>query len=186
MRRVDTWLQHWRAARARPWLPGGARLLDIGCHQGELLESLGDRIGPSVGVDPLAEPRETARYRIVRGVFPGEERFPEGSFDAVTMLAVIEHLPDWRSVVAESWRVTRPGGRIVLTVPSPAVDRIVPILAALGLASGMSLEEHTGLDPAVLPAAFAQQGFVLERWQRFQLGLNNLMVFRRHGVAGGS
>ncbi len=179
MRRVDVWLQGWRAAKARPWVPMGARLLDVGCHQGEFLEGLGDRIGPSVGIDPLAEPRATPRYRLIRGTFPGSHSFPDGSFDVVSMLAVIEHVPDWRGLVAACWRVLAPEGRVVLTVPSPEVDKILAVLLKLGIATGMSLEEHHGLDPADLPHGFRAQGFALERWQRFQLGLNNLMVFRR-------
>ena len=183
MRRADVWLQDWRAAKVRPWVPIGARVLDIGCHQGQLLESLGDRIGPSVGIDPLAAPRATPRYRVIRGTFPGAEPFGPESFDVVTMLAVIEHIPDWRSLVAECRQILPPGGRIILTVPSPAMDHVLAVLIKFRIVSGMSLEQHTGLDPADLPRGFEHEGFVLERWQRFQLGLNNLMVFRRHETA---
>jgi len=183
VRRVDVWLQSWRGAKARSWVPIGARVLDIGCHQGEFLESLGDRIGPSVGIDPLAQPRKTPRYRLVRGVFPQAEAFNQGSFDVVSMLAVIEHIPDWRRVISDCRRILAPGGRVVVTVPSPAVDRVLEILLRLRLVSGMSLEEHHGLDPVRLPPAFVERGFILERWQRFQLGLNNLMVYRRGDAA---
>ena len=54
MRVIDNVLQNWRARMARPWIRRGDRLLDIGCHQGEFLSSLGDHIGPSLGYDPLA------------------------------------------------------------------------------------------------------------------------------------
>jgi len=183
VRRADVWLQDWRAAKVRPWVPIGARVLDIGCHQGQFLQSLGDRIGPSVGIDPLAEPRTTSRYRVIRGTFPEAGPFDPGSFDVVTMLAVIEHIRDWRALVDECRKILPPGGQIILTVPSPAVDHILAVLLKLRIASGMSLEEHHGLDPADLPRSFEQQSFVLERWQRFQFGLNNLMVFRRQATA---
>jgi len=44
--------------------------------------------------------------------------FPEGSFDIVTALDVLEHIPDDRAAVAEMIRVLKPGGLLVLTVPA--------------------------------------------------------------------
>ena len=41
MRVVDRVLQDWRARVARRWIPPQARVLDIGCHQGEFLRRLG-------------------------------------------------------------------------------------------------------------------------------------------------
>src|SRR5437868_3383760 len=94
MRCVDRMLQKWRARKARPWIPEGARVLDIGCHQGEFLGSLGDRIGPSVGLDPLAVPETTPRYRLLAEPFRAPTPFPDGSFDAVVLLATLEHIRD--------------------------------------------------------------------------------------------
>jgi SAM-dependent methyltransferase len=44
--------------------------------------------------------------------------FLEGSFDIVTALDVLEHIPDDRKAVAEMIRVLKPGGLLVLTVPA--------------------------------------------------------------------
>jgi 2-polyprenyl-3-methyl-5-hydroxy-6-metoxy-1,4-benzoquinol methylase len=44
--------------------------------------------------------------------------FPEDSFDIVTALDVLEHIPDDRKAVAEMIRVLKPGGILVLTVPA--------------------------------------------------------------------
>ena len=35
---------------------------------------------------------------------------PDGSFDLVTMLDVIEHVDDDQTMLGEAWRVLRPGG----------------------------------------------------------------------------
>jgi SAM-dependent methyltransferase len=43
--------------------------------------------------------------------------FPDGSFDAVLSLDVLEHVPDYRAALREFARVLRPGGRLVLSVP---------------------------------------------------------------------
>lgn len=44
--------------------------------------------------------------------------FPEGSFDIVTALDVLEHVPDDRAATEEMIRVLKPGGLLVLTVPA--------------------------------------------------------------------
>jgi SAM-dependent methyltransferase len=44
--------------------------------------------------------------------------FADDSFDAVTFLDVLEHIPDDAAAVAEARRVTRPGGHIVVSSPN--------------------------------------------------------------------
>ncbi len=183
MRRLDCLLQNWRAHVARPWLPNGAQVLDIGCHQGEFLRSLGDALGPSVGLDPLAIPQTQARYCLQAEAFREPLPFPDACFDAVVLLATLEHIRDKEPLARECRRLLTAGGRVIITVPSPWVDGIVALLCRLHLADGMSLEEHHGFDPRTTPPLFARHGFALERWRRFQLGLNHLFVFRKLQVA---
>jgi len=183
MRSLDRVLQRWRANKARPFIPAGARVLDIGCHQGEFLRSLGDHIAPSVGIDPLAEPEMQARYSIVRDFFHEPTPFPDESFDAIVMLATLEHIRDKDTLGRECNRLLCPGGRVIITVPSSQVDIIVEWLCRLRLADGMSLEEHHGFDPRTTPKVFRRHGFALEYSRRFQLGLNHLFVLRKRADA---
>jgi LSD1 subclass zinc finger protein len=43
--------------------------------------------------------------------------FPDGAFDGVTTMAVLEHVPDFEAVRGELLRVTRPGGECFHAVP---------------------------------------------------------------------
>src|SRR5688572_5321879 len=122
MRQLDRVLQDWRARMARRWVPRGARVLDIGCHQGEFLTSLGEQIGPSVGLDPLAAPAENGRFRLVAEPFSRPLPFPDQSFDVVVMLATLEHIRDKAPLAEELGRLVAPGGRVIITVPSKIVD----------------------------------------------------------------
>jgi len=179
MKAVDRFLQSWREGKVRAWLKPGARVLDIGCHQGEFLEKLGAAIGSSAGLDPLATPRETPRYRIIAKSFAEPVDFPDRSFDAILLLATLEHIRDKAPLAREARRLLAPGGRLIMTVPSPRVDDIVHTLVRLGLADGMSLEEHHGFKPEDTDTIFCAGGLELEHHSTFQLGLNHLFVFRK-------
>ena len=176
-------LQRWRIAVAAPWIPDGARVLDVGCADGALFTVLRGKIGGGVGLDPnapLSAVHDGVRY--IRGTFPADAPTdPADRFDAITMLAVIEHLPEAShpAVADAAARLLREGGRLIATVPEPAVDRIVQLLQRLGLAEGMELHEHHGFEAARTRAIFEPAGFRLLRHRRFQLGLNNLFVFER-------
>jgi SAM-dependent methyltransferase len=43
--------------------------------------------------------------------------FTPGSFDAITSLSVVEHIPDVRPAVEKMWTMLKTGGKLVLTLP---------------------------------------------------------------------
>jgi SAM-dependent methyltransferase len=43
--------------------------------------------------------------------------FPENEFDLVISLEVLEHIPDYKKALAELYRITKPGGYLVFSVP---------------------------------------------------------------------
>jgi SAM-dependent methyltransferase len=176
---LDRALQRWRARMVCPWIPVQARVLDVGCHQGEFLHFLGDRIGPSAGMDPLAPALVCQRYRLLPERFGEPAPFPDATFDVVTALATLEHIRDKDPIVRECFRLLRPGGRVIITVPANVVTEIVEVLRRLRLADGMSLEEHHGFDPWDTLPLFTRLGFSLAYRKRFQLGLNHLFVFEK-------
>ena len=179
MRALDRWLRSWRIAKATPWVRAGDRLLDVGCFDRSLLERLADRIESGVGVDPLAEPSEDGNLTMRRGRFPDDFDFAAGSFDCITMLAVFEHVQNHEELASACYRLLGPGGRVVLTVPHPVVDRILDVLIFLRLVDGMSAEEHHGFDVGETVPIFERAGFRLRAARKFQLGVNRLFVFER-------
>jgi 2-polyprenyl-3-methyl-5-hydroxy-6-metoxy-1,4-benzoquinol methylase len=176
----DTVIQLWRLHVAKDWIPQGSRVLDIGCHQGELFRLLGQKIAPSVGLDPLYKgPTEMNGHRYLPERFYVDLPFQDGSFDVIVLLATIEHMQHKDAVARESKRLLRQGGRVVITVPSLLVDKLLSVLLHMGFVDGMSLDEHHGFSPEELPAIFIPEGFKLKSKKKFQLGLNNLYVFER-------
>lgn len=180
MKAVDRILQRWRLVKVRPYLPRGARVLDLGCADGALYKHYRSQVSEVVGIDPLLTASTTdGGCRFIAGRFP--DAVPEdGQFDAITMLAVLEHVPldeqaQWAAACA---RFLKPGGHLVITVPSQVVDQILSVLKFLRLIDGMSLEEHYGFDPKMVPALFGSPSLRLVEATTFQLGCNNLFVFR--------
>lgn len=101
-------------------LPPGAKVLDAGCGSGLMLGEL-ERYGSVSGVDSSSLAIEAARargHRQVERATLEQLPFPSGNFDLVTCLDVIEHVPDDARGLAELWRVTAPGGYLLLTVPA--------------------------------------------------------------------
>jgi SAM-dependent methyltransferase len=128
----------------------------------------------------LAAPVHGAGYELIPGRFPDD--VPRGQkFDTITMLAVLEHLPpNVQALLADAFdALLNPGGRLIITVPSPRVDDILHVLLRLRLIAGIAVHEHYGFQPADTLALFPQPRFRLLRHARFQLGLNNLFVFEK-------
>lgn len=180
MRIGDYFIQWWRMRVSARWIPPGCRILDIGCHQGEFLDFLGDRIAPSVGLDPLyrSNNREST-HQLLPWNFHEGMPFEEKSFNVITLLATFEHMQNKDTAAREIKRLLSPGGRVVITVPSVMVDKILDILLILKFVDGMSLEEHHGFSPEDVPKIFIKEGFKIIKLQRFQLGLNHLYIFER-------
>jgi hypothetical protein len=84
---------------AARWIRDGSRVLDVGCHQGEFLRLLGTRIGPSFGMDPVLASDVTGdNYTLQARPFDGAASWPDHSFDAVFLLATIEHIQEKEAI----------------------------------------------------------------------------------------
>ena len=96
------------------------RILDVGCGTGAnllMLSKFGDAEGVDVSEDALAFCRERGLANVKLGA---AEALPynDGTFDLVTALDVVEHLDDDLAGLREMRRVLRPGGRVLLFVPT--------------------------------------------------------------------
>lgn len=184
MKTLDRILQILRIRQAKKYIYPGAYVLDIGCFDGSLFKQLGGFISGGVGIDPLlSEPQFATAYTLLPGRFPDDLPAYPGAFDCVVALAVVEHIPpeDKQRFVSACLRVLKSGGKVIITVPSLMVDRILDLLLKLKLVDGMSLEEHHGFLPESVSELFRVDGFKLLVIDRFQWGLNYCYVFQKEG-----
>lgn len=176
---LDRVIQKWRIRKAAAFIRPGDEVLDIGTADGSLFK-LVPGLGASVGVDPDLDPTVSPPrgVRFYKGFFPAA--LPAGmKFDVITLLAVLEHIPpDLQVILARDCAAhLKPGGRLIITVPSPVVDHILSVLQTLRLIDGMSIDQHYGFDIRKVPGIFSADGLALEANRTFQFGLNNLFVF---------
>ncbi|MBR9847029.1 MAG: class I SAM-dependent methyltransferase [Algicola sp.] len=182
MKYLDTFLRDWRIRVAAKYIRSNDKLLDIGCFDGYLFEALKSKnIQPSIGLDPLIDNTKTRdEHQLISGSFP-DAISKNTTFDCITMLAVLEHIPRKQQQQFNEAFYTHlnPSGRIIITVPSPFVDQILWVLRKLNLVDGMSLDEHYGFKTKEVYTLFDKEKYRLIKYKKFQLGLNNLFVFEK-------
>lgn len=189
----------------------GAQVLDVGCGGGLLSEALARAGAQVVAIDLGESLLEVARlhmresgltidYRQMAVETLAEQQ--PGTFDAITCMEMLEHVPDPAAVIAACARLLRPGGRLLLsTVNRTPAAFALAIVGAEYLARLLPRGTHHYQDfikPAELAgwlrAADLQledvSGMAYEPWRgRARLAtctdINYLACARKPEVAGG-
>ena len=181
---LEPLLRRMRIAQVLPVVRRHAdcRLLDVGCGwEARFLRAVEPHIARGVGIDFKAPPLATAKLTTITATLSDTLPFADASFDVVTLLAVLEHLGEPRRMVEEIARVLRPGGQVVLTVPSHAAKPVLEFLAyRVHVVSEAEIRDHKRYYGAGdLRALLQGTGLAIERHRYFQLGMNNFLVATR-------
>jgi SAM-dependent methyltransferase len=101
--------------------PPGGRVLEIGCGTGHNLEMLA-QFGRLDAIELDDESRAIAEKRLGRDVMsarlPELAGVPDGHYDLIAALDVIEHIDDDAGALAAIAPKLKPGGKFVMTVPA--------------------------------------------------------------------
>jgi 2-polyprenyl-6-hydroxyphenyl methylase/3-demethylubiquinone-9 3-methyltransferase len=159
----------------------GARVLDVGCGGGLLAEALTGAGAHVTGIDLAPGMIEVARLHAAQSQLAIEYRVCDAeqlandapaTFDAVTCMEMLEHVPDPAAMVATLAALVRPGGAVFVStlnrnlrafltaiVAGEYLLRLLPRgtheyerlirpaeLARWGRAAGLTLAELTGLE----------------------------------------
>lgn len=111
-----------RGLLAFNWIPNGYRnLLDVGCSHAYFTRYFSQKVENVYGIDVEEEAVEiaTKRYPKIKFKVSPAENIPyeKDLFDIVTMLDTFEHTQNEKKVLDELYRVIKPGGILIFTVP---------------------------------------------------------------------
>jgi len=105
------------------WVGTGNRVLDLGCHAGDisaLIRELGNTV---VGVDLpdlAAEARNKHGIEAIGHNLNEPFPFADAAFDVVVTASVLDDIPDDLAYLRECCRVLKTGGSIIVVVPNEA------------------------------------------------------------------
>ncbi len=121
-------------------LKPGMTVLDLGAgfgrHAFETARRGGQVVATDLALDEMRSTLNTFAAMIVDGELPDGVAtsclqadglampFADGSFDRIIASEVLEHVPDDLEVMAELFRLLKPGGRLAATVPSALPEQI--------------------------------------------------------------
>lgn len=157
-------------------------ILDLGCGDGHFANIAFDQ-PLTAGIDPwwgpLYKAKESGAYQHVIQSLGNQLPFPSKHFGSVISNSVLEHIPAIQPVLVEVSRVLRPGGKLVMTVPSHYFTEYLGgalLLENIGLKNLANayrrlfnrIARHAHTDP---PERWAQRlakaGFEIDEWQYY-------------------
>lgn len=152
-----------------PWT--GRSLLDVGCGAGAFTAMVTSAGATSNGLDACAPLIALARRRNPGGRYVvGDMQhlpFPDNAFDVVTAFNSLHFAGNPAAAIAETIRVTRPGGHIVLAAwgPPEECDAITYLLDLGALMPSDSSSTLDTTDPAALRSLLDRDGLTLSPWR---------------------
>jgi SAM-dependent methyltransferase len=143
-------------------LSSGKQLLDVACGSGGPALRIAEKTGCSlVGIDvheqaisnanTLAEQqslKERSHFRVVDAT--ARLPFEDATFDAITCIDAINHLPDRKKVMKEWNRILKPGGRLLFTDPITVTGCLSATEIAVRSSIGFFLFVPPGYDESVI------------------------------------
>jgi 2-polyprenyl-6-hydroxyphenyl methylase/3-demethylubiquinone-9 3-methyltransferase len=153
----------------------GARVLDVGCGGGLLSEALAGEGAEVTAIDLAPDLLRIARlHGLESGVKVDYRQLPvealaaemPGSFDAITCMEMLEHVPDPASVLRACATLLKPGGRLFLsTLNRTPAAFVLAIVGAEYVARLLPKGTHRYQDfirPSELAAWLREAGLKLE------------------------
>lgn len=150
------------------------KLLDIGCGNNRLVKSYRKIGGEGTGVDVYNWDDSILLVKDSSNL-----PFESGTFDTITFIACIGHIPNLLEVLKESRRLLADGGRVILTNLNPFISKIWhkysfwdKDLHERGIKEGETL----GFKVKDLLHLLKQAGFKVVKKENFSWGLNQLYI----------
>jgi ubiquinone/menaquinone biosynthesis C-methylase UbiE len=161
-------------------IPDRSTVLDIGCGtKAALLKAIEPKIKKGVGIDFKVPEFSTPTLKTFQTHLEERLPFTDHSFDVVTMLAVLEHIEYEEQILKEIYRVLKPSGKLILTVPSIWAKPVLEFLSyRLHIIDEREIRDHKRYyNRRLLKVAIIEKSsFSKFKHQYFQGFMNNFCV----------
>jgi len=186
---LSHFLERVRNTQVARLINDNSSILDLGCGRATLLHALyamGKTNITYLGVDNSSHIIEHNRRH-----FP-DHRFKEldlctddiasaleGTFDTITMVALLEHLPEPENCFLKMKEIVSSKGQIIITTPRRGFEKIYKLGSTVGLFSREAHEEHMERfpDKKFLQKLAYDTGLNLNSHSYFLLYINQIAVF---------
>lgn len=95
----------------------GGNILDLGSDSGYILHRSGGGVGVDIGLDRIRAARHWYPDLSLVHALAEQLPFKDEVFDTGIYAEILEHVLDPETVLTEAYRVLRPDGKLVVTVP---------------------------------------------------------------------
>lgn len=158
-------------------IPSKGRCLDIGCGTNRLVRTHREQGGNGVGVD-------VHDWGNVDLIVEDSSNLPfeDKSFDCITFVASLNHIPNRLDVLKEAHRLLRDHGVIIITTLNPILSEIWHRWAFWDKDQherGMKVGEVYGFTDSEVEELLRAACFSVIEKHRFSWGLNRLYVVKR-------
>lgn len=129
---LESFLRKMRINKVLPIIKKypNSKLLDIGCgFNYKFLLKVEPYISKGYGIDFKVPELKNGKIKTKQMKIEKKLPFMDNMFDIVTMLAVLEHLESPFHIIKEIERILKPGGKLILTVPSKITQSVLELFA---------------------------------------------------------
>ena len=163
-------------------------ILDIGCGQNYLLlNDLKNRIDKGYGIDKCVTSKSFQNITLMNNNIENGIPLHNNAVDVITILAVLEHMNNPLFILSEIGRILKPGGVLLLTVPSIWSKPLLEFLAfKLGIVDPVQIKDHkTYYNYKLLAELFSKvEGLYIKKHQYIQIFMNNFVLAKKNFDSG--
>jgi len=149
--------------------------LDLGCGTNDVVKAYS---GKGIGVD--AYPWEGVD-QVVKDT--SKLPFEDKTFDTVSIIAALNHIPNREEVLKEINRILNDNGRMIITMIPPRFSRAWHFLRKPWDADqrerGMKEGEVYGMSIKEIEKILSEAGFEITSKKKFMFGMNNLLIIKK-------